>query len=266
MIQWQKYFDKIYCINYKEFQVRHELMEYELKRVGILDSPVFEWQYTFSGPYEELYAKMISADGVQWSVARTSCILGHINAVKKAYYNGYNNVLIIEDDERFLRNIDRIEQILEKLPKDYDLIFLDKFINGYNNANQILTNQQYFINDQYIDIRQKIVQSAGCYILNRRGMEIIISLADIGTFLTFDMIFNLPQFINNTRRAIAKESVSIQVTFSKGQTSMVNNGEKTMMEKAIEFQRGYKFQNIDFDNYMMRKDGSPFYYGDYIEE
>lgn len=266
MINWSKYFDKIICINFNEFTTRRELLEFELERVGILNSGIFEWQFTFNGPYEKLFGQMLKEKYINFTAARVSCILGHINAVKKAYYTNCKNVLIIQDDERFLKDLNRIEQILEKLPEGYDLILLDKFINGYNNANKILNNQNNIINEEFIDIKDGSVFNAGCYILNRKGMELIISMIDMGFYCTFDMLFNFNQFKNVAKRAVSKESVSVQMTFSKGQTCMVSDDDRTMETRAYDFQKGYKYININWDNYMMRKDGSPFYYGDYIEE
>lgn len=267
MIQWEKYFDKVICINFNEFNVRRELMEFELKRVGLLDSPVFEWMFTFNGPYEKLFTQMLKDTGTHLTSARVSCILGHLNALKKAYYSGCKRLLIIEDDERFLKKLDRIEQILDKLPEDYDLVYLDKFINGYNIVNKLMKTPQNNINQEFIDIHDALVHNAGCYVLNRTGMQLLISITDTGTFNTFDMMFNCYQFKSVAKRAIARESVSVQMTFSKGQTTMVGfNDANELRKRAVFFQKGYKYININWDNYMMRKDGSAFFYGDYIEE
>lgn len=267
MINWSKYFDKIYCINFTEFKIRHELMEYELKRVGILDSPNFEWLYTFRGPFQNLFTDMILNDGpLKTTSSKTSCILGHLNAIKKAYYNGYNRILIIEDDVRFLKNLNKIEQILQKLPEDYDVILLDRYITNYPHANSILYNPNTNINQEFKDIQDKTVLSAGCYVLTRKGMQTIISMQDMGWFLGIDILINRPQVKTYIKRAIATTAVAVQVPFNDSATRMEQNNGKTLFQKAIEFQKGYKCCGVNFNDYMMRKDGSQFLYGDYLVE
>ena len=97
-------------------------------------------------------------------------------------------------------------------------------------------------------------------------MQVILSLTDMGFFDCFDCLFNTDQANSYLKRATSKESLSVQMTFSKSQTTMIKDDCRSKQEKAIDFQKGYKYINIDWDKYMMRKDGSPFYYGDYIEE
>ena len=45
MIQWNKYFDHIYCICNIGIN-RFEKINSELKRIGILDSGIFSWKIT----------------------------------------------------------------------------------------------------------------------------------------------------------------------------------------------------------------------------
>ena len=85
-------------------------MEIELKRVGILDSGIFKWETTYLGPFEKLFAQMIRDQNIILSKnfftdGRCSTVLGHLHAVKEAYYSGWERLLIIEDDERFLKDL-----------------------------------------------------------------------------------------------------------------------------------------------------------------
>ena len=52
-ITWSKYFDKIYCIHFVEYKNRKELLEYELDRVGILKSGIFQYQYTYGNNFDK---------------------------------------------------------------------------------------------------------------------------------------------------------------------------------------------------------------------
>ena len=54
MIQWNKYFDKIYCIHYINAIERMPRLLNELSRVGILNSGIFEWFYGYDSPFFSL--------------------------------------------------------------------------------------------------------------------------------------------------------------------------------------------------------------------
>ena len=267
MIKWEKYFDKIICINYSEFRNRKQLMDFELKRVGILDSPVFEWEITFNGPFEKMFYKMVHDKNNTLTQSRISCILGHLNAIKRAYYTGCKNVLIIEDDERFLRDLDKLQQILDKIPEgQYDVLLLDKLVWGYAYYQHILDKKENYLNDQFVKY-DKAAWSAGCFALSRRGMEIIISLNDVNDINISDFYFNYEKVSHLWTRVFSITPVAVQAIFSKAQSSLASTeDDKQKSKKALEFQMGYKYQEVKFKDYMMRKDGSPYYYGDYLED
>lgn len=264
MINWKKYFDKIVCINFSGFKERKELMEFELKRVGILDSGIFEWHITFCGPYEERFCDMIKefnyGNEVNINPTRISCMLGHLHTIKQAYYEGCQRILIIEDDERFLKDLDELQKKLDNMPSkdEYDLILLDKFIYNYNYYNALLRDKKNYINDDWVKYRATIC-SAGCYSVNRNAMQVLISLYDSNNFGITDLFFPFENLSYYWKRACAIKPLSVQVVFSNNATTCGDNSH------VIDFQMVYKRQEISFDDYMMRKNGEPYNYGDYLE-
>ena len=271
MINWSKYFDRIYCINFSQYTERKQLMQFQLNRVGILNSGIFEWQITYSGPFEKLYLQMLEEgnnNNQDLTLARVSTILGHLQAIKKAYYNNYERVLIIEDDERFLKDLDELQKKLDNLPSkdEYDLVLLDKFCFTYSQYRQLKNNKSNFINKDYAKFEKCV--SAGCYVLNRTGMEVLISIYDSGNFNITDLFFPYDLLAPYWNKACAVDNLAVQVIFQNITSLQDNNKNITQEEfnkKVLEFQLYYKYQQIRFDNYMMRKDGSPYYYGDYIK-
>jgi GR25 family glycosyltransferase involved in LPS biosynthesis len=75
------FFDKIYCINLKHRPDRY-----------ISATKVFN---DLNIPNVEFYITEKSSKG-----GRYGCFESHINVIKKAYNEGYNNILIFEDDIR----------------------------------------------------------------------------------------------------------------------------------------------------------------------
>lgn len=269
MIQWQKYFDKIICINFCQFTERKKLMEFELKRVGILDCPVFEWLFTYKGPYERMFKDMLDPEDKIYSESTLSCILGHLNATKKAYYSGCKNVLVIEDDERFLRDLNKIEDILEKMPEgQYDVLLFDKFITygggGLEGYKKLISNKEKYLNQFYISYTQRIL-SAGCYCLSRHGMQTIINLTDEGDVTTFDTYFNYQKLNDVWKKVCTAQNLSVQAVFMDAENFVRSGDISSPNEKSLHFQHVYKNQQLNFDDYMMRIDGSKYDYGDYID-
>lgn len=271
MIQWQKYFDKIICINYVQFKTRKELMEFQLNRVGILNSPVFEWLFTYQGPYEEMQREMLDPEHKLNSLATFSCMMGHLNAVKKAFYSGCKNVLILEDDARFLRDLDLIEKILQNRPKEdqYDLIMYDKFITddngGYKGYKYLISNKEKYINEYYIRFTQNLL-SAACYELNRTAMQIIITLSDSEKRTVPDYYFNYKELNSVWKKVCLVKNLAVQAIFMSAENFNRFHDYSPPPDRSMHFQHVYRNQDLNFDDYMMRKDGSKYGYGDYIPE
>ena len=185
MIDWKKYFDHIYCIHYLPYKERYRKCVDELTRVGIRESGVFSWKLTWDSPlFDRLYQVCNAAP----SVGCMKIGFAHYMCIKEAYELGFNHVLILENDNIFLKDADRIEKILNDLPDDYDICLLDKIpavSAKYEDAVKNATNESF------IDIDKKFYVLANCYALSRKGMEHVIKnqekrLAISDTYLRFN--------------------------------------------------------------------------------
>jgi GR25 family glycosyltransferase involved in LPS biosynthesis len=185
MIDWKKYFDHIYCIHYLPYKERYRKCVDELTRVGIRESGVFSWKLTWDSPlFDRLYQVCNAAP----SVGCMKIGFAHYMCIKEAYELGFNHVLILENDNIFLKDADRIEKILNDLPDDYDICLLDKIpavSAKYEDAVKNTTNESF------IDIDKKFYVLANCYALSRKGMEHVIKsqekrLAISDTYLRFN--------------------------------------------------------------------------------
>lgn len=185
MIDWKKYFDHIYCIHYLPYKERYRKCVDELTRVGIRESGVFSWKLTWDTPlFDRLYQVCNAAP----SVGCMKIGFAHYMCIKEAYELGFNHVLILENDNIFLKDVNKIEKILNDLPDDYDICLLDKIpavSAKYEDAVKNATNESF------IDIDKKFYVLANCYALSRKGMEHIIksqekTLAISDTYLRFN--------------------------------------------------------------------------------
>ena len=256
-ITWNNYFDKIYCLHYVPFKERKELMDFQLRRIGILDSGIFSYYLTYNNALDKKFERFFrySSEKIKNDkLINISIMFGHYNLIREAYVYGYNRILIIEDDVRFLRDLNKIEQILNKRPQDANIVLYDKFIYSFDDFNKLEKVNEFYA-------KFSCCTSAGCYQLDRKGMERIIELVEKDP-QAYDCYFYFANSaLANLNHYCSIENLAVQSTFSNAQQICEKFG-----ENALNYHRLYKFQNIDFDNYMMRKDGSPFYYGDLIDQ
>lgn len=248
MINWAKYFDKIYCINFCQFTERKQLMQFQLNRVGILKSGIFEWYTTYQTNfnfYNYLKTKY------PYIVHNVSLMFGHYNCVREALYNRYERILILEDDARFLKDLDLIEKILENKPEDADLILYDKIIENYVRAQQFENYNEYYY-------KFNNCWSAACYFLSRKGAERFAYLIEKLPTAVDSKFDNIKYHFKNLNCYCSKTNIAVQCTFQ-------NCFSGDLAGKDFNWQKLYKYLQICFDNYMIRKDGSPYSYGDVIK-
>lgn len=124
-------FDKIVCIHYLPYkEERFEVIKSELERVGILGLPQFEWEFTVPNKFYDYVRvpkdKTKKGHGTITPTTRPYAIQ-YYNLLKKCELMGYKNVLILEDDIAFMKNLDDIKRVLEATPKDWDIVNYDPF-------------------------------------------------------------------------------------------------------------------------------------------
>ena len=166
MIEWNKYFDHIYCVHFLPYKDRLAKIKSELKRVGILDSGIFSWQYTWDTPFYNV----LSRTGINkaLSVGYMKCGLSQYYCHKEAYDLGYNRILVLEDDISFLKDLDKIKEILEATPEDYDLVLYDN--TGRNPAKYHKYREENQINDFFCHYDNDMIL-ASCYGASRNFMK-----------------------------------------------------------------------------------------------
>ena len=110
--------------------------------------------------------------------ARVSCNLGHYRIIKTALGLGANNVLVFEDDARFLKDKNAISDIIDSMPEDYDVALLDsvnpKNVDPKEMYEEIKRNE---IKKWWYSLPSS-PRSFCAYAMSRRGMEWFIGCYD----------------------------------------------------------------------------------------
>ena len=169
MIDWKKKFDQIYCIHYLPHSDRYKKCLEELVRVGIRNSGALSWKLTWDSP---IFEKLYEVYHVAPSLGCMKVGFAHYQCIKEAYELGFKHILILENDNIFLKDLDRIEKILDDIPDDYDILFLDKIPAANAKYETAIIDDK--VNDSFFDIKQNFYVLANCYALSRKGMKHII--------------------------------------------------------------------------------------------
>lgn len=245
MIDWKKHFDHIYCIHYIPHTKRFAKCSDELSRVGIKSSGVFSWRLTWDSPiYNKMYETVFKAAP---SVGCMKVGFAHYCCIKEAYELGFNHVLILENDNIFLKDLDKIEKILNDLPDDYDICLLDKIPAKSARYEEAVNKNR--VNDSFIDIDKNFYVLANCYALSRKGMKHVIEsqekrLAISDSYLRFStMVPEEP----GMKRYAAITSLAIQnPTFAPESENEKLRKVKSGINSNID---DYKRIGVDFDAY-----------------
>ena len=130
VIDWTKYFDHIYCFHYLPHKNRLSIVMKELDRVGILNSGIFEFHYSFPSPFDAVMRSVVQLKNVNFTnehaKATTNMTIAFYGLVKRCSLLGYKRVLLLEDDVLFARDLRKVKDLLDHIPNSYDFIQFDR--------------------------------------------------------------------------------------------------------------------------------------------
>lgn len=215
IIDWTKYFDRIFCVYFLPNKTRMPRLKEELSRVGILQSPIFEWRFTTPCRYDKIIQDSFS--NKKW-ITHVGCINGaleQLRVFKESFLLGYNRILIIEDDVAFLRDLGILSQMLDAIPSDYDVVQLDKGFGDAKKANEWHAIEQNRINKYFVDTSEHSFGFSTANIYNKTGVEKAIRVLESKP-IAVDQINRQGGF----KWATAVKNACIQVFFK---TSNFNN-------------------------------------------
>lgn len=164
MIDWKDYFDHIYCLHHIPYKDRLLKTKNELKRLGILDSSIFSWHFTYPSLFDMALAYNLKMNPIMNDMileknkpGLMNVCLGHYQIIKEAQAFGFEHILVLEDDNIYYKNIDYIDECLKNMPEDYDCVLF----NRYKPDNVKMKDFNEFIdktkvNDYFFEMRKEI--------------------------------------------------------------------------------------------------------------
>lgn len=204
-------FDKIYLINLVECESRLFDMMNQFEYLGIKDD--IELFQTCKHPHTELIKNSFnnSSKGYFNVASAFNCTREHYTIIKRAYLNGLNSIMIIEDDCQFLNKIDVLQKYFDNLPDDWDILRI--------NCLRGSTEENYFKEKDILWDKQFIgIWGTGCYALSRKGMKYIIDSLDNYyepidcTLFFYNKNKNINQYIPNIPLGISKIDNDAQIS------------------------------------------------------
>jgi glycosyl transferase family 25 len=142
------FFDKIYCINLKHRTDRYNSSLKFFRKLNINVKYFLADKHPNGGRY--------------------GCFDSHINVIKDAFYNNYNNILIFEDDVKIAKYYSN--NLLNKAiyfmnNNDWDIFYLGYFPFSYNYKYNIISN----------NIISSNPFGGHAYCLNKKSIKIILN-------------------------------------------------------------------------------------------
>jgi len=162
---WSRFDFKAACL-FTGYKNRERSLFNELDRVGI-DRVNRLWQ--FPTPFDSIL-KRATRGKLSMHGGFFNSGMGHYRAIKTAYELGAERSLIMEDDIRFLKDVDLIREIVEDLPDDYDIALLDTFKAQKMSFDEWRDNAKNKKVSKYW-CRFNNMRSFACYAMSRKGME-----------------------------------------------------------------------------------------------
>lgn len=112
------FFDKIYCIHLPERKDRLVKMSKEFEKINVTEKVEY---MSAEKPHKELQMSNLQ----RGPAGELGCSLSHIKAIINGLNNGCENILIVEDDTKFLKNCnENLEKSLQSLPVDWGVFYL----------------------------------------------------------------------------------------------------------------------------------------------
>lgn len=219
--------DKVYCLIYNPYKdERYQGIVDELTRIGIIDK-----------------VKFMFFDKDESITPSQSTYKNHCTIFKDALYHDYKKIITIEDDVRFLKDINIINEI-DYIPEDSDLILFD-YQPGFN-LGKLFINKIHNTEGLYYKLNiNENVWLASCNMYSQRLMIHMIMNYDVNRnipvdhftcynkYLSYDPIFD--QMLNRYCFCI---NLCIQKQFNKAVTKHSNTYYDT-----------YKSMGLNLDDY-----------------
>ena len=195
----------------------------EIERVGLKDVNV-QWQ--FPNPFESVLLSHLRHEKCMHA-GFMNATMGHYAAIKTAYHLGMDSCLVVEDDIRFLKDVDAVHAAVESLPDDFDVALFDMILLGLGEkelADYLSAKVDRKANEMWAAYDS--LHSQGCYAMSRRAMaryiwlnEAAVTEPRIGKLRVGDHFLSRKYMGNDMKLYFSVGHVAIQRVMGKNNTN-----------------------------------------------
>ena len=245
-------FDKIYVLSLITNKERQKFITYQFNQLGL------DFEFVYGIDFYNF--KNIEWPDVlkytEWHGGGTSedfgCTMTHYQAVMQAYYLGYNNVLIFEDDVCLNKDISVFEDMLNNIPENIDFIDYDPRLCFQEDQQQLIEciNNS---NERYLNLDDFPFRGAAMFaIMNRDTMKLYLD----NQHKCFKMSDNVNGFFETYE---GKRTINYYIP-SKCLFVDQSSYSKVFIENDHAFYSGYDNVYLRINNYTGDNFFKPFYF------
>ena len=164
----------------------------EVERAGFKALPF----WNFPTPYNDFLANnMLLCNIMRKKHSFLSCSLGHYAIWQTSKGLREDVTFVVEDDCRFLKDIDVVHKTLANRPADADILLLDSFGPHREGGVDDFIRERAQARNGWVKV--SAARSMGCYIVGRRMRDSLISLTERGLGGKIERICD--QWLENAR-------------------------------------------------------------------
>lgn len=169
--------DAIYVLTLSNRQDRTQGIINQLRNIGMDNMNEVNFIYATPFPYNNLIANAFNTTkkGKFTKPNEYDCSRNHYSIVRQAYDRGYDKVLVIEDDVRFLNDVDLFIKTIDDMPKQADVFQFGGFSADIN-LNKYITDNVDGIN--WVEHNDVGLWTTSMYALSRKGMQFYLACMD----------------------------------------------------------------------------------------
>ena len=182
--------DKIYILTLTSTPERWNFVINQFKALGIYDeikNKIEVVKGTKIPFIDERAINILKDNGVcvdalhgglkQQNVGLLNCGIEHYRILKKAIAEGYENVMILEDDACFIKDVNAIRHCLETAPEDYTILHLEGYYcpaSEEDYIKKLSALDSDIKNAKWVEFSRMPTWATACLVYSRKGMEEVV--------------------------------------------------------------------------------------------
>lgn len=225
---WSRFQRKV-VLCYTGYMDRYNSVKSDIERIGMKG---VEYRFDFPSPLKDILKDNINTTAFTGKLGPFSCDLAHYSAIKQTYEMGFESLLLMEDDIRFLKNLETIYKIVEALPEDYDYAQFERakpyempMMEWLNLKNGRHVNKYWL---PFTDLR-----GGGCYAMTRKGMKHMIDEMERVFVSKTERLQSNDYYVKNgshLKRYFCYPSVAVQTQITKSNSDIIEYWRRNEMD------------------------------------